>query len=582
MGLLLLLRRRVGGQALFDFICWFVAVFAAGVLRFDFDYTRVITTPFFALSLFTGVLGFVMGKLTQIYRGRFPTGSLDELVWLSFSALAVAVPVGLVTVFGGNLWGVPRSTIFIATPLFLLAAASSRVFRRLRAKRGQQKKNGEKVLIYGAGQLAERVIPQLLEDPTSSFIPVGLLDDDPRKANRWVSGVKMFGSIENLATAAKKSGAQKLIVAIPQAKSELLFRTRSLAEPLGIDVLVVPSFNEILASADEGIPFRQLGIEDLVGRKAVKIDSPQIRNLIRGKSVLITGAGGSIGVELSRQVSRHLPNKLILLDRDESGLHQANLVCADLRWGPNPTLVLVDIRDRDKLTSLFHHYQPDIVFHAAALKHLPILENFPSEAWKTNVIGTLNVLRASQSSGVSRFVNISTDKAADPTSVLGESKLLAERLTAWASQKQKGSFVSVRFGNVLGSRGSLIPTLQYLIASNRPLTVTHPHASRYFMTIAEACQLVLQAGTYGESKAVYILDMGKPVKINDVAKQLISLSGKNLDIIYTGLKPGEKLEETLLASGDESHETDHPSIRRTLAKPLDPSDLEGYQPQFGC
>lgn len=580
MGLGAFLRHRIGGQAAFDFLSWFVAIQVAGVLRFDFDFARVLSLAFLTLGLCAGGLGIAAGKITQIYRGRFAVGSLDELIWLTVTALGVATPLGLGTIFAGPLWSIPRSTMFIATPLFLMLTACSRVLRRLGLKRKDRNKGGEKVLIYGAGSLAEKLVPQLLDDRASGFIPAGLLDDDPRKANRWISGIRMFGPLENLPMAAKKTGAKKLIVAIPQATAEMLSRTRFLAEPLGIDVFVVPTFSEILSSADQGISLKQLGIEELIGRKAVKIDSPQIRKLIQGKNVLITGAGGSIGVELSRQVSEYLPDSLILLDRDESGLHQARLVCGDTDLGPDPRLVLADIRDSANLKKLFREYRPDIVFHAAALKHLPILEDFPVEAWKTNVLGTLNVLKAAQSSGVSNFVNISTDKAADPTSVLGESKLLAERLTAWISRMQRGSYVSVRFGNVLGSRGSLVPTLSHLISSNRPVTVTHPEASRYFMTIEEACQLVLQAGTYSEPQAVYVLDMGSPVNISEVASHLISLSGKKLDIVYTGLRPGEKIEESLFGSDDDSYETEHPSIRRTLSEPLDPTHLENYENQF--
>jgi FlaA1/EpsC-like NDP-sugar epimerase len=573
VGLVELLRRRVGGQAVFDFVSWFVAVHVAGALRFDFDFARVPSPSFLALGLCAGVLGFVVGKITQIYRGRFPTGSLDELIWLSFTALGVAAPVGLVTILVGNLWAIPRSTLLIATPLFLISAAGSRVFRRLKAKRGERKRSGEKVLIYGAGQLAETLVPQLLDDPTSNLIPVGLLDDDPRKANRWISGVKMFGSIENLATAAKQSGAQKLIVAIPQATAEILSRTRALAQPLGLDVYVMPTFSEILENPAGSFQLEQLGIEDLVGRRAVRIESREIREMLFEKAVLITGAGGSIGLELCKQVARYRPRSLIFLDRDETGLHLAKLEVQGLGLKIKTILALADIRDVPALKGVFENHKPQVVLHAAALKHLPILEDYPHEAWKTNVIGTRNVLEVALEFNVETFVNISTDKAADPASVLGRSKLLAEEMTAWASTESDGNYVSVRFGNVLGSRGSLVPTLRYLIENNLPITLTHPEATRFFMSISEACQLVLQAGTFKDPQAVLVLDMGEAVKILDIANRMLEISGKKLGLEFTGLRPGEKLHEVLYQAGKVLEQTHHESIFRVVSETLDPSGL---------
>lgn len=574
MELLKFFRARIGGQALFDFFSWLIAVFGAAILRFDFDYSRAATPSFLVLSLGAATTGFAVGKLSHLYRGRFSTGSLDELFSLAFSALVTGSIFGLVTVFAGNMWGIPRSTIFIATPFFVFFAASSRITRRLVASRNMRQIQASNALVYGAGQLAERLVPFLLSDPRSPFRPVGLLDDDPRKSNRWISGIKMFGQIQDLENAAKKTGAQKLIVAIPQVTSEILTRTRELAEPLGLDVYVMPTFSEILDNPSGSFRLKELDIEELVGRRAIRIESLEVRELLHEKCVLITGAGGSIGLELCRQVTKHAPKKLVFLDRDETGLHQAKLESKVIDEDAEPVLALADIRDLGAIEAVFNANKPHVVFHAAALKHLPILEEHPQEGWKTNVIGTSNVLEAALKIGVETFVNISTDKAADPKNILGRSKLLAEKMTAWASKRGPGQYASVRFGNVLGSRGSLVPTIRHSLENNMPVFLTHPDATRYFMSVSEACQLVLQAGTQAGEAEVFMLDMGEPVKIVEIAERMIELSKKTAEVKFTGLRPGEKLHEVLYEAGDSPEPTSHKSIFKVASQALDPKEID--------
>jgi dTDP-glucose 4,6-dehydratase len=295
---------------------------------------------------------------------------------------------------------------------------------------------------------------------------------------------------------------------------------------------------------------------------------------------LITGAGGSIGVELCRQVAGFSPKELVFLDRDETGLQLAQFAIENSGLLDTPSAVLADIRDGVTIRQIFETWRPEIVFHAGALKHVSVLERYPEEAWKTNVIGTLNVLNASSEFGVEAFINISTDKAADPSSVLGKSKRIAEELTAWVGSQNSGSYVSVRFGNVLGSRGSLVPTVAHLIESGGPVTVTHPDATRYFMTIPEACQLVLQAGVLSEPGFLYVLDMGEPVRIIDVINRMIEMSGKKIEIIYTGLRAGEKLHEVLFSNGDSLEETSHPLIFKASVTALSPAELERLRPNF--
>ena len=285
---------------------------------------------------------------------------------------------------------------------------------------------------------------------------------------------------------------------------------------------------------------RDVDIADILGRHQVETDLVGIADYVTGKRVLVTGAGGSIGSELARQVHGFGPSELILLDRDESGLHGVQLSIYGQGLLDTPDMVLADIRDEQTVAKVFARHRPEVVFHAAALKHLPMLEQYPDEGWKTNVLGTRNVLRAARANGCRRFVNVSTDKAADPTSVLGWTKRTAEQLTAWYAKGTTGTYLSVRFGNVLGSRGSMLHTFTSQIRSGGPVTVTHPDITRYFMTIPEACELVIQAGAVGAAGEVLVLDMGEPVSILGVAQRLIAQSGKRIEIVFTGLRPGRE------------------------------------------
>lgn len=295
---------------------------------------------------------------------------------------------------------------------------------------------------------------------------------------------------------------------------------------------------------------------------------------VTGRRVVVTGAGGSIGSELCRQIARFGPAELIMLDRDETGLQTTQLSVEGNGLLENHNVVLCNIRDAAAVDALFRERMPEVVFHTAALKHLPLLQRYPNEGWKTNVLGTRNLLRAAQAVGVATFVNVSTDKAADPTSVLGHTKHLAERLTAWAAEQSGLRYLSVRFGNVIGSRGSMLPTFQTLIEAGGPLTVTHPDITRYFMTIPEACQLVIQAGGIGRPGEVLILDMGEPVRILDIAERMIQMSGKPIEIVFTGLRPGEKMHEDLVASTEHLERPFHPMISHAKVEPLAPGELD--------
>ncbi|WP_416380798.1 UDP-N-acetylglucosamine 4,6-dehydratase family protein [Georgenia sp. H159] len=318
----------------------------------------------------------------------------------------------------------------------------------------------------------------------------------------------------------------------------------------------------------------RLGIGDVLGRDPLDTDVAGIADYLSGKRILVTGAGGSIGSEVARQVNRFAPAELVLLDRDESALHGVQLSLYGTALLDTPDIVLACIRDKEALRQVFERHRPQVVFHAAALKHLPLLEQYPDEGWKTNVIGTHNLLELSAEWGVEKFVNVSTDKAANPTSVLGKTKRLGEQLTAWYGDNATGTYLSVRFGNVLGSRGSVLHTFRQQIARGGPVTVTHPEVTRYFMTIPEACELVIQAGAIGSDREVLVLDMGEPVRILSVARRLIARSGRDIDVIFTGLRPNEKLHEELFTADEQGVRTHHPLISHVIVPSFEPQELE--------
>ena len=573
-------RRIVGGQATADSLLWVVATVCAGILRYEFDAGLVDFGLFASVGAGVAVLSFASGKLTGLYRSWHKPATFDELFTLLFSVGILIVPVSLVIAFLGPGLGLPRSTLVIAAPLFLLMSGAIRTFRRIISRRRGGAERTKKALIYGAGTLGESLIGQLLSDPSAVATPVGLLDDDFAKANRRISGIRVLGGIGQLEAAARETGATILLVSIGGADSKTLQRVYELAAPLGLEIFVVPSVTEMLLSGSSTITFRQVGIEDLVGRSSVSLDSTGLSRLLEGQTILVTGAGGSIGTELCRQIMLFQPGRLVLVDHDETALQTVQLVIAGQGLLDSEDIVLADIRDAEVVRRTFDLVRPDVVFHAAALKHVSTLERYPQEAWKTNVMGSLNVLNSAYEFGVKVFVNISTDKAAEPTSVLGRSKLLAEQLTAWFSNLQSGNYLSVRFGNVLGSRGSLVPTVAFLLENNRPVTITDPRATRYFMSVSEACQLVLQAATQSESSSVFVLDMGEPVKIVDVVRRMLRMAGKPENIVYTGLRRGEKLHEVLRNGAEPSFATSHEKIERLQVKGLNPEMLGPKENDF--
>lgn len=567
--------RQYGVLFLLDAAAWAIGILVALVLRFDFNLERIHVGWTLTIIGITIVLQLVIGWLTWLYRNRYEIGSFDEVRALVIDITLVMVISWFFAYLVGYGNGIPRSTMIISAPItFSLMGVIRYIFRLYHERRMSPGEDAERTLLYGAGYLGVQTAKRLLTDGKGGARPVGFLDDNPAKRNQEVRGVRVLGALEDLADVARRTRATRLLVCIGDADTSLMRRVDELADQVGLTVLVLPPLDQILQNSASISEMRELSIEDIIGRHPVRLETESIAEYLQDKRVLVTGAGGSIGAELCRQLVRFAPKELMMLDRDETALQETQISISGHGLLDTNDVVLADIRDTTALEQLFQERRPEVVFHAAALKHLPMLEQYPEEAWKTNVQGTLNVLQAARAVGVNTFVNISTDKAANPTSVLGHSKRVAEKLTAWMAEVSGERYLSVRFGNVIGSRGSMLPTFRALIDAGGPLTVTHPEVTRFFMTIPEASQLVVQAGGIGRPGEVLILDMGEPVKILDVAQRMIAQSGKQVDIVFTGLRHGEKLHEELVGEGEGDERPFHPMISHAHVDTLAPDRLD--------
>lgn len=571
-------------QFLLDAGVWTLAILVAQVLRYEFDASLISPVPTTVLIGLTIVAQLVLGMWMRVYGGRYTYGSFEEVRALTLGTTGVAILMFVPVLAFGNAVGIPRGTIPLALPMALVAMFAIRYVARLIREARMTATDAEPAIVFGAGYMGDTLIRRMLTDFRSPYYPVALLDDSPRKRHARIRSVDVLGCLDDLPKVVEATGAQALIVAIAKADSRLMTRVAEVADPLDLHVKVLPPLGDILKGSSQMNDLRDLSIEDLLGRRPVDTDVESIAHYLTGKRVLVTGAGGSIGSELCRQIHRFGPSELIMLDRDETGLQAAELGVEGHGLLDGREVVLADIRDQEALHRIFAERRPEVVFHAAALKHLPMLQQYPEEAWKTNVLGTLNVLDAARSVDVNAFINISTDKAADPTSVLGHSKRLAERLTANLAQETGRPYLSVRFGNVLGSRGSMLPLFTTMIEKGGPLTVTDPDVTRYFMTIPEACQLVVQAGAIGGPGEVLILDMGEPVRILDIAHRMIEMSGREISIVFTGLREGEKLHEALRTDGEADQRPVHPLISHAQVAPVVRHELDwsAWAPLWGA
>jgi FlaA1/EpsC-like NDP-sugar epimerase len=558
-------RHRLLVQAGLDLTAWAIAVPVALILRYEFELSPDEWGPFNVSGLLLAiaaacVLQFTIGLTLGLYRGRWRYGSFDEMAHLARTAVVVTVLVGVVNAVASRRL-VPVSVTFAAGVIALVLMAAVRYIWRLVLERGRRPSDhADRVLVFGAGEAGAQLLASMLRNPKSPYLPVGLIDDDPTKRNLRIMGVPVLGSRLALPRAARVTEATALVIAVPNATSDLVRQLSDLTLDTRLELKILPPLEELLDGVVGVGDLRAVTEADLLGRHEIDTDIDSIAGYLTGRRVLVTGAGGSIGSELCRQISRFAPKELVMLDRDESALHAVQLGIEGRAMLDSRNLVVCDIRDRPRLDEVFDEHLPEVVFHAAALKHLPLLQMHPKEALKTNVHGTQNLLEVSAARRVDWFINISTDKAADPSSVLGYTKRIAERLTAQAASSAVGVYLSVRFGNVLGSRGSVLTAFQTQVEAGGPITVTHPDVTRYFMTVEEAVQLVIQAGAVGRDGEALVLDMGQPVRIDDVARRLASQAKRPIEIVYTGLRPGEKLHETLFGSNEVDVRTDHPMI----------------------
>jgi FlaA1/EpsC-like NDP-sugar epimerase len=527
-------------------------------------------------AIFVVVTG--CGLAAGLYRHRYLRGSRDEVrAVIVAGVLTAGCLTGIGLAFGGGWWILPGTVLTAAFVVAVMLGARYVNFAaRLRPRRPAP--TAEKIIVFGAGEAGAQLIGRLAAQPGGPYRPVAILDDDPLKRRLRIHGVPVCGGRAQLAEVAASTGARVLVIAIAGRSGRVIRDLTEAAEGCGLVPKVIPSVLELLTGGARIEGVRDPRISDLLGRPAATTDVAAVREYVAGKRVLVTGAGGSIGAELCRQLHKLGPACLIMLDRDESALHAVQLALHGRALFDSEETVLADIRDRRRMREVFDRFRPDIVFHAAALKHLALLELWPAEAVKTNVLGTLAVLEAAASCGVQSFVNISTDKAANPISVLGYSKRITERLTASMAARAGATYLSVRFGNVLGSRGSVLTTFSAQIAAGGPVTITDPGVTRYFMLADEAVQLVLQAAVIGRGGEVLVLDMGQPVRIADMAHRLAVGSGREVDLVFTGLRPGEKLHEDLFGPGERDQRPCHPLISQVPVPGLSPGQVAGLDP----
>jgi FlaA1/EpsC-like NDP-sugar epimerase len=542
----------------------------AHLLRFDFspapgDWARLWQALPLAVAAKAIALWYfgLFGNWWWRYVGIPDLVRIGAAVTLASLGTAVAT-LTLVTGFPRSVFGID----WALSALFLLGVtAASRVLREWGVV-SAARKAGRPILIVGAGEAGVRVVGELRRSAQLRLCPLGFVDDDPAKAGARVQGLRVLGTRHDLLELCARHPVEEIVIAIPSAGRRQIREIVDACKETGLPVRIVPPSRDMLSRDARDARIRNVQIEDLLGRAAVRLDTAPVEAALRGRRVLVTGAGGSIGSELCRQVATCGPARLILLDRYENTLYYLDQELRERCPGVPIVTTIADVSDRARMAALFAEQAPEVVLHAAALKHVPLMEGNPIEAVRNNVAGTRTIAELARRQGVERFVLISTDKAIRPSSVMGCTKRVAELVVQALQERGRTRFVAVRFGNVLGSEGSVVPLFARQIARGGPVTVTHPDAVRYFMLIPEAVHLVLHAGVRGAGGEIFYLDMGEPVRVLDLAIDMIRLSGyrpyEDIDIRFAGLRPGEKLAEELRADGEHLGETDHPGLRVLL------------------
>ena len=572
-------KMRTNLAVLHDAMAATLAWSFAYLLRFNFDLPANFAVELRHTLIWIVPLQMLIFWRFRLYRGIWRYASTADLrrIVLAVMLSAAVIPLLFWMLRLGLV--IPRSVLVINPLLLMLMMGGSRFVYRLWKEQGLYgdiRLHGEPVLVLGAGDAAASLAKELSR--SSDWRLVGFLDDNTERHGRTLNGVRVLGGLGSLPEWAEQLGVQQVIIAMPSSSHQQRKRAIQLCNVAKVKALTVPSFDDLMSGKVAVSQLRAIELDDLLGRDPVQLDEAGLHGLLTGKTVMVTGAGGSIGSELCRQIARFAPAKIMLFEQSEFALYTIEQELQQSFPELGLACLIGDVRDAARVDEAMRQHQPDVLFHAAAYKHVPLMEQHNAwQAIRNNVLGTWTVARAAQQHGVGKFVMISTDKAVNPTNVMGASKRLAE-MVCQALQPSGGTrFVIVRFGNVLGSTGSVIPKFREQIAQGGPITVTHPEITRYFMSIPEAAQLVLQAGLMGQDGEIFVLDMGEPVKIVDLAKDLIRLSGfteEEIKIEFTGLRPGEKLYEELLADNEHTLPTPHPKLRIAQARQADTAWLE--------
>ena len=581
-----LLSRHRLWQVAVDGVFIVFAWFAAFLLRLGWPvnhpYQRFIQLWVIALVVVLQLTVFVLlGFYTRWWRY---VSTRD--IWAAARGVTVACIIADLVVYSARIpprgYSLPRSVMVIDWLLLLGLVTGSRALTRTlleRPKAGERLAHGKEIIIAGAGDAASVTLRELYKYRHLGYTPIGLVDDDPRKQNLRMHGIKVLGKIADLPRLLRENRPDEVLIAMPSASGRARHRIVEMCREAGVPVKTLPGLYELF-SGELTTQIRPVQVEDVLGREQVEVDFEQVAGYLAGQTVVVTGAGGSIGSELCRQIARVGPKKLLLVERGENPLFEIDRELRQDRGFDDCVAVLADAGNSEKMRPLFEQYRPQVVFHAAAFKHVPLMELNPLESVRNNPLATRSLAQVARDSRVERFVLISTDKAVEPQTVMGQSKALCEWIVeAMGAREGNGTkFIAVRFGNVLGSSGSVIPIFKRQIEKGGPVTVTDPEMTRYFMTIPEAVSLVVQAGGMGASGQVFVLDMGRPVRILELAQNMIRLSGKepgrDIEIVYSGIRPGEKLHEELWGEHETVAPTEHPKIRKLTCPAIDPRWLD--------
>ncbi|MBU1356582.1 MAG: polysaccharide biosynthesis protein [Candidatus Edwardsbacteria bacterium] len=575
-----------------------LSLWLAFSLRFDWTIPQYYRAEYFRIALFITTLRVLLLFFSGIYRGVWRYIGVNDLVNIfkavTLGTLLIAVSSFLVRrvyfarVVMGLEWldGYPLS-VMVAEWLGDIIMIGGlrlglRLFNQYQSDVHSRNVERKRILIVGAGDAGEMVIRQMMAHPEYGYQPVGFIDDDPKKKGREIHRIPILGGRADIDRLAEENKVQEIIIAIPSATGSVVREVVEQCHSARLKFKIVPGIKEIIEGGVSINQIRDIELEDLLRRPPVNIALDEIAGYLKNKTIMVTGAGGSIGSELCRQIVSFNPGSLLLLGKGENSLYEITTELSRSHPGQKTETLICDVADVKRADHIFAKYKPQVVFHAAAHKHVPMMEHNPGEAVKNNIFGTKAVAEAAMKYKAERFVLISTDKAVNPTSVMGATKRISEKIIMRLVGQDKTKFMAVRFGNVLGSRGSVVPLFKKQIAAGGPVTVTHPDMERYFMTIPEAVQLVIQAGAMGQGGEVFVLDMGKPVKIVDLARDMIKLSGfepdTDIKIEFSGLRPGEKLFEELLTAEEGINATKHAQIFRVKGKHARLKELPGILP----